>query len=71
MTIACTNNKRKLNDVVGILKNWESESLLTAHEIGVYHENQKHRQSTESLPVERVIPNGFELDLTAGEECDE
>jgi DnaD/phage-associated family protein len=72
MTIACANNKRKLNYVVGILKNWENESLLTAHEIDSYHENQKpeqkHRQSTESFPAGRAIPSGFELDLTAGEE---
>ncbi|MBZ5753931.1 DnaD domain-containing protein, partial [Metabacillus rhizolycopersici] len=72
MTIACANNKRKLNYVVGILKNWENESLLTAQEIDAYHENQKpvpnHRQSTESLPAGRAIPSGFELDLTAGEE---
>ncbi|MGE8206824.1 DnaD domain protein [Heyndrickxia sp. NPDC080065] len=29
MNIACANNQRKLNDIVGILKNWENESLLT------------------------------------------
>ncbi|MFK9092481.1 DnaD domain protein [Bacillus salipaludis] len=28
MNIACANNKRKLNYIVGILKNWENESLL-------------------------------------------
>jgi DnaD/phage-associated family protein len=75
MMIACANNKRKLNYVVGILKNWENESLLTAHEIDAYHEHQrpapKYSQSTESLPAGRAIPSGFELDLTAGEECDE
>ena len=53
MKIACANNKRKLNYVVGILKNWENESLLTVQEIDSYHENQKpvpkHRQSTESF----------------------
>ena len=72
MAIACANNKRKLNYVVGILKNWENESLLTAEEIDSYHENQKsvpkHKQSTESIPAGRAIPSGFELDLTAGEE---
>jgi DnaD/phage-associated family protein len=71
MTIACANNKRKLNYVVGILKNWENESLLTAQEIDADHENQnslpKHKQSTESFPAGRYIPSGFELDLTAGE----
>ncbi|MBZ5753933.1 DnaD domain-containing protein, partial [Metabacillus rhizolycopersici] len=72
MTIACANNKRKLNYVVGILKNWENESLLTVEEIDSYQENQKpvtkYRQSTESIPAGRAIPRGFELDLTAGEE---
>lgn len=72
MNIACANNKRKLNYVTGILKNWENESLLTLEEIDWYQENQKpapkHRQSTESFPAGRDIPSGFKLDLTAGEE---
>ena len=72
MTIACANNKRWLSYVVGILKNWENEFLLTVEEVDSYHENQKpvpkHRQSTESFPTGRVIPSGFELDLTAGED---
>jgi DnaD/phage-associated family protein len=72
MNIACANNKRKLNYIVGILKNWENESLLTVEEIDSYHENQKsapkHRQSTESFQAGRDIPSRFELDLTAGEE---
>lgn len=29
MEIACSNNKRRLNYVMAILKNWENESLLT------------------------------------------
>ncbi|HZH59039.1 MAG TPA: DnaD domain protein [Metabacillus sp.] len=41
LAIACSNNKRKLNYVVGILKNWENESLLTVEEIDSYHENHK------------------------------
>lgn len=72
MKIACANNKRRLNYVVGILKNWENESLLTVEEIDSYHENQKplpkHMQSTGSFPSGRDIPRGFELDRTAGEE---
>ncbi|MBV7504832.1 DnaD domain protein [Bacillus sp. sid0103] len=72
MNIACANNKRKLSYVVGILKNWENESLLSVEEIDSFHENQKsvskHRQSIESFPAGRAIPSGFELDLTAGEE---
>ena len=72
MNIACANNKRRLNYIVGILKNWENESLLTVEEIDSYHQNQKsipnHRQSTESAPAGRAIPSRFVLDLTAGEE---
>ncbi|MBO1511192.1 DnaD domain protein [Metabacillus sp. BG109] len=70
LAIACANNKRKLNYVIGILKNWENESLLTVEEIDSYQENENHvhKQSTESLPSGRAIPSGFELDLTAGEE---
>ena len=72
MDIACANNKRRLSYVVGILKNWENESLLTIEEIDSYHENQKPVQkqgkSTQSYPTGRAIPDGFELDFTAGEE---
>ncbi|WP_368658480.1 DnaD domain-containing protein [Metabacillus halosaccharovorans] len=71
LKIACANNKRKLNYVVGILKNWENECLLTVEEIDNQLENQKSvtwRKSTQQLPGGRDIPRGFELDLTAGEE---
>ncbi|MBU7594896.1 DnaD domain protein [Metabacillus halosaccharovorans] len=71
LKIACANNKRKLNYVVGILKNWENECLLTVEEIDNQLENQKGgtwRQSAQQLPGGRDIPRGFELDLTAGEE---
>jgi DnaD/phage-associated family protein len=72
MNIACANNKRKLNYIVGILKNWENESLLTVEEIDSNCENQKSvlskRQLSESPPTGRAIPSGFNLDLTAGEE---
>jgi DnaD/phage-associated family protein len=72
MNIACANNKRRLSYVVGILKNWENESLLTIEEIDSYHENQKHvlkqGKSIQSFPAGRAIPDGFELDFTAGEE---
>lgn len=72
MTIACANNKRKLNYVVGILKNWENESLLTIEEIDTYHETQralpKQRKSTKADACGRDIPTEFELDLTAGED---
>jgi DnaD/phage-associated family protein len=72
MNIACANNKRRLSYVVGILKNWENESLLTIEEIDSYLENQKpvlkQKQSTQTVSAGRAIPAGFELDLTAGEE---
>jgi len=72
MNIACANNKRRLSYVVGILKNWENESLLSIEEIDSYQENQKpvtkHRQSAHSFPTGRYIPREFELDLTAGED---
>jgi DnaD/phage-associated family protein len=72
MNIACANNKRRLSYVVGILKNWENESLLTIEEIDSYLENQKpvlkQKQSTQIVPAGRAIPAEFELDLTAGEE---
>ncbi len=72
MNIACANNERRLSYVVGILKNWENESLLTVEEIDSYYENQKpvlkSWHSTESPPAGRDIPSGSELDLTAGEE---
>jgi DnaD/phage-associated family protein len=72
MNIACANNKRKLSYIIGILKNWENESLLSVEEIDAYQENsnslQKHKQSTESKPSGRDIPGRFVLDLTAGED---
>ncbi|MEH7547397.1 MULTISPECIES: DnaD domain protein [Bacillaceae] len=70
MNIECANNKRRLSYVVGILKNWQNESLLTVEEIDSYHEIQKsvpkHKQP--AISTGRQIPRGFELDLTAGEE---
>jgi DnaD/phage-associated family protein len=41
MNVACANNKRKLNYIVAILKNWENESLLTVEEIDSSDENHK------------------------------
>jgi DnaD/phage-associated family protein len=71
LTIACANNKRRLNYVVGILKNWENESLLTVEEIDSYQESQNpvHKpKQTESIPAGRAIPSEFVLDITAGED---
>jgi DnaD/phage-associated family protein len=71
MNIACANNKRRLSYVVGILKNWENESLLTVEDIDSYQENQKaaakNRQSNDSVPTGRPIPGIFVPNLTAGE----
>lgn len=67
MNIACSNNKRQLNYIIGILKNWENESLLTAEDIDLYSEIQQHlrkRALSESVPRRRRIPSEFELDLT-------
>lgn len=72
MNIACANNKRRLSYVVGILKNWENESILTVEEVDSYQENQKHvpkpRKSTEYVPGGRPVPGRFVLDLTDGDE---
>ena len=70
MNIACANNKRRLNYVVGILKNWENENLLTVEEIDSYQEKQRpvQRQSTVSFSNGRDIPRGVNLDFTAGED---
>jgi DNA replication protein DnaD len=71
MNIACANNKRRLNYVVGILKNWEKESLLTVEEVENYQENPKPvsyiRPFTPSISTGRDIPRDFVLDLKAGE----
>jgi DnaD/phage-associated family protein len=71
LNIACANNKRSLNYVVGILKNWENGSLLTVEDVDAYQENQKpvskNRQSIVSVPGGRPIPGRFVLDLSDGE----
>ncbi|MCM3409594.1 DnaD domain-containing protein [Metabacillus litoralis] len=71
MGIACANNKRKLNYIVGILKNWKNESLLTIEEIDSYQDNQPSKQKSKqsnSTGAGRPIPSEFVLDLTAGED---
>jgi DnaD/phage-associated family protein len=72
MSIACSNNKRKLNYVVGILKNWENDSLLSVEEIESDLEKQRHvpknKHSTKSFSGGRAIPKNFILDITAGED---
>ncbi|MFD2212177.1 DnaD domain-containing protein [Metabacillus endolithicus] len=68
--IACANNKRRLNYVSGILKNWKNESLLSVDEIDSYlqkHEVYRSKQ-TKSIPERKAAPKEFVLDLTAGEE---
>lgn len=72
MQIACSNNKRRLNYVVGILKNWENESLLTVEEIELDQESKKmnthQKVSTEKKLAGRDIPKNFELNITDGED---
>jgi DnaD/phage-associated family protein len=66
MTIACTNNIRKLNYVVGILKNWENEGLLTVEEIDLYH---KKKPTEQEQPAERKgKTKEFKLNLSEGED---
>lgn len=72
MEIACANNKRRLNYIVAILRNWENESLLTVADVDAHQAPQQavpmSRKSTEIVRTGRDIPSGFQLDLTAGEE---
>ncbi|WP_174615249.1 phage replisome organizer N-terminal domain-containing protein [Virgibacillus ihumii] len=44
MEIACANNKRQLNYIEGILRNWQNESLLTLEEIK--DSNKEHKKQT-------------------------
>jgi len=71
MQIACSNNKRSLNYVVGILKNWQNQALLTADEIDLYTSNKryvlKEEKSSETRTKESETLTEFKLDLTAGE----
>ncbi|WP_245864158.1 DnaD domain-containing protein [Fredinandcohnia onubensis] len=67
MDIACGNNKRRLNYVVGILKNWENESLLTVDEIDLYFEDKKKREVVKTMKTGRAIPSSYQFDPTAGE----
>ncbi|WP_240050772.1 DnaD domain-containing protein [Metabacillus litoralis] len=70
LTIACANNKRKLNYVIGILKNWDHQSLRTVEEIDLYQEkqNKNQKQNTYNEKAGRAIPGEFVLDITAGED---
>jgi DnaD/phage-associated family protein len=72
MEIACSNNKRRLNYVVGILKNRENESLLTVEEIDLYNENNKRvteqRRTVKTDQSGIDVPTEFELEITAGED---
>jgi DnaD/phage-associated family protein len=67
MEIACSSNIRRLNYVVGILKNWEKESVLTLEEIDSYNENKKQGTEQRQEQAGTVLPKEFELDITAGE----
>ncbi|MEH7098210.1 DnaD domain-containing protein [Neobacillus vireti] len=72
MIIACANNKRKLSYVVGILKNWENESLLSVEDINAYQVNQKlqtkYRQEPQLFLTGSDIPRNFVFDVTDGED---
>ncbi|MFC4801720.1 DnaD domain protein [Neobacillus sp. GCM10023253] len=44
MEIACANNKRRLNYIVAILRNWENESLLTVADVDpIRHPNMQYQ----------------------------
>ncbi|MCH1624467.1 DnaD domain protein [Fredinandcohnia quinoae] len=69
MGIACSNNKRKLNYVVGILNNWANESLMTVAEIDLYNPDKKPDSVKSKLMNRgRDIPTDCVLDITAGED---
>jgi DnaD/phage-associated family protein len=72
LEIACSSNSRRLNYVVGILRNWENESLLMLEELDTYYENKKRGTEQKKL-VELDQPDKssskeFQLNLTAGED---
>ncbi|WP_010530504.1 DnaD domain-containing protein [Lentibacillus jeotgali] len=46
MEIACANNKRQLNYIEGILRNWENQSLLTLEEIEYSKKEHKKQAAT-------------------------
>lgn len=47
LNIASANDKRRLNYVEGILRNWENESLLTIEEIRNQNNNPKQNKTNE------------------------
>lgn len=69
MQLACSNNKRRLNYVEGILKNWENESLLTLEEIELELKNKPKvkKQPVDKQQTGRDIPTDFVFDINAGE----
>ncbi|XQY90049.1 DnaD domain protein [Metabacillus sp. HB246100] len=70
LSIASANNKRKLNYVLAILKNWENSSLVTINQINETldkpNRTTKVKKPNDS-PTGRAIPHDFVLDLSAGE----
>ena len=71
LDIACAKNNRRWSYVLGILKNWERELLLTVKEVHLHNEKKsvsERRQSALKLQTGRDVPAEFELDLTAGED---
>lgn len=68
LEIACSSNCRRLNYVVGILKNWENESILTLEELDNYNDKKK-RDHVHSEKVQgQDVSEEFEFDMTAGED---
>jgi len=53
MNIACANNKRRLNYVEGILKNWLNESLLTLEEVQS-SEQKSNKQSANEIDWKNI-----------------
>lgn len=72
MEIACLSDKRQLNYVVGILRNWEKESILTVEDIDWHYDKKKQvmeqKQVAQQERVDTYFLKEFELDLTAGED---
>ncbi|MDC3414295.1 Lin1244/Lin1753 domain-containing protein [Terrihalobacillus insolitus] len=56
MNIACANNKRRLNYIEGILKNWQNESLLTVEEVD---QSNTKKQESKQEPDDDGYDYGF------------
>ncbi|MBM6616638.1 DnaD domain protein [Bacillus sp. RD4P76] len=68
LEIACSRNKRQLNYVIGILRNWEMGSSLTLDDATCYDENKEYKKVAIQDLIETYFPKECVLDLTAGED---